>query len=393
MIDHRPVYDDEHRDFRRQVRRFLAAEVAPHFADWEAAEIVPRDLWTKAGAASLLCPQLPEEFGGTGDFRYNAVVIEETSYAGFAGVAGNFTAHSDVAVGYVEEYARPEVQQAWLPKMLSGEAVCSIAMSEPAAGSDLQGLQTRAVRDGDHWVLNGSKTFISNGQHCDVSVVVARTDPDAGSRGFSLFLVEADSPGFVRGRNLAKMGHHCSDTSELFFSDVRVPAAHLLGEEGGGFELMMRQLPQERLIIAVASLAAAQRAFELTVEHVTGRTAFGTTVGAMQHTRFTLADLKADLAVGWAFVDQCLAQNRTGELTAESASIAKLWVTEMQGRLTDRCLQFFGGYGFMQEYEISRAFTDARIQRIYGGSSEIMREIISRSFRPAPARPGPAPGH
>ncbi|MCW2867860.1 MAG: long-chain acyl-CoA dehydrogenase [Marmoricola sp.] len=380
MIGHRPVYDADQKLFRQSARRFVEREIAPHFEDWEAASIVDRSLWNRAGSAGMLCPQVPEEYGGTGDFRYNAVLIEECSYAGFAGPTGNFTAHSDVACGYVLDFGSEEVRTTWLPRMLSGDAVCSIAMSEPSAGSDLRGLRTRAVRDGDHYVLNGSKTFISNGQHCDIAVVVASTDPDAGSRGFSLLLVEADSPGFTRGRNLQKLGHHSADTSELSFVDVRVPVGNLLGDEGRAMEYLMRELPQERLIIAVASIAAAQKAFDVTVEYVGQRKAFGTTVGAMQNTRFTLADLRADLTVGWAYVDQCLTELVAGELTTERASIAKLWVTEMQGRLVDRCLQLFGGYGFMKEYEISRLYADARVQRIYGGSSEIMREIIARSL-------------
>jgi acyl-CoA dehydrogenase len=380
VITHRPVYDADQKIFRRSVKRFLEQEVAPNFERWEADSIVDRELWHKAGQAGLLCPQVPEEYGGTGDFRYNAVVIEECSYAGFAGPTGNFTAHSDVACGYVLDYGSEVICSTWLPQMLSGEAVCSIAMSEPAAGSDLQGLRTRAVRDGDEYVINGQKTFISNGQHCDIAVVVARTDPDAGSRGMSLFLVEADRPGFTRGRNLDKLGHHSADTSELSFVDVRIPAGNLLGEEGRAMEYMMRELPQERLIIAVASLAAAQKAFDITCEYVKNREAFGRMIGSMQHIRFTLADLKAELAVGWAYLDQCLAELVAGELTTERASIAKLWITEMQGRLVDKCLQFFGGYGFMREYEISRLYADARIQRIYGGTSEIMREIVSRSL-------------
>jgi acyl-CoA dehydrogenase len=380
VIGHRPVYDQDHKDFRASVRRFLDQEIAPYFQDWEEAGIVDRDLWSKAGQAGMLCPQVPEEYGGTGDFRFNAVLIEECSYAGFAGPTGNFTAHSDVACGYVLDFGNESIRKTWLPRMLSGEAVCSIAMSEPAAGSDLQGLRTRAVRVGDEFVLNGQKTFISNGQHCDIAVVVARTDPAGGSRAMSLFLVEADRPGFTRGRNLEKLGHHSSDTSELSFVDVHIPAGNLLGEEGRAMEYMMSELPQERLIIAVASIAAAQKAFDVTRDYVESRTAFGRTVGSMQNTRFTLADLKADLAVGWAYVDQCLAELTDGTLTTESASIAKLWVTEMQGRLVDRCLQFFGGYGFMREYEICRLYADARIQRIYGGTSEIMREIISRSL-------------
>jgi len=380
VIGHRPVYTQDHKDFRASVRRFLDQEIAPHFEAWEEASIVDRDLWFRAGEAGMLCPQVPEEYGGTGDFRYNAVLIEECSYAGFAGPTGNFTAHSDVACGYVLDFGSAAIRKTWLPQMLSGKAVCSIAMSEPAAGSDLQGLQTRALRDGDEYVINGQKTFISNGQHCDISVVVARTGSDRGAGNMSLFLVEADRPGFTRGRNLEKLGHHSADTSELSFEDVRIPAENLLGEEGRAMEYMMRKLPQERLIIAVASIAAAQKAFDLTCEYVGTRTAFGKTVGSMQNTRFALADLKADLSVGWAYVDQCLGELTAGTVSTERASIAKLWVTEMQGRLVDRCVQFFGGYGFMREYEICRMYADARVQRIYGGTSEIMREIIARSL-------------
>lgn len=328
----------------------------------------------------MLCPQLPEQYGGTGDFRFNAVFVEECSYAGFAGPTGNFTAHSDVACGYVLNFGSEEVKDRWLPRMMSGEAVCSIAMSEPDAGSDLQRLRTQARREGDEWVINGQKTFISNGQHCDIAVVVARTSPERSGHALSIFLVEADRPGFTRGRNLQKLGHHSADTSELSFTDVRVPAGNLMGEVGGGMAQMMKELPQERLIIAVASIAAAQRAFDLTCDYVATRQAFGKPVGTMQNTRFRLADLQADLEVGWAYVDQCLGELATGSLTTERASVAKLWVTEMQGRLVDTCLQFFGGYGFMKEYEISRLYADARIQRIYGGSSEIMREIIGRSL-------------
>jgi alkylation response protein AidB-like acyl-CoA dehydrogenase len=377
MLPHRPVFDDDQRQFRESVRRFVAEEIAPNFEAWEETGLVDRDLWRKAGAAGLLCPQVPEEYGGiSGDFRFNAVVIEECSHAGFAGPAGNFTAHSDVSCGYVLTYGNEDIRQKWLPRMVSGEAVCAIAMSEPSGGSDLQALRTRAVRDGDEFVISGSKTFISNGQHCDIAVVVAGTD----AKSKSLFLVETDRPGFRRGRNLDKLGHLSADTSEMFFDEVRVPAANLLGKEGGAMAAMMAELPQERLIIAVASIAAAQKAFDITRDYVRERHAFGQAVGEMQNTRFKLADLKAELQVGWAFVDQCLAQLVRKELTSADASIAKLWVSEMHGRVVDQCVQFFGGYGFMREYEICRLYADARIQRIYGGTSEIMREIIARSL-------------
>lgn len=379
MLRNRQIYDADQRAFRDSVRTFLDREVRPHFEAWESAGIVDRSFWKSAGAAGLLCAQAPTEFGGGEDFRFNAVVIEETSYAGFGGPAANLTGHSDVAASYVQHYASDDLRSTWLPRMMSGEAVCAIAMSEPAAGSDLRGLRARAVRDGDHYVVNGSKIFVSNGQHCDIVVTVVQTVEPGQDPAMSLLLIEADRPGVNRGAKLSKIGHASSDTSELFFDDVRVPVANLIGEPGKAMRMMMTQLPQERLSIAVASMAAAQKAYDITYDYVADRKAFGTTIGAMQNTRFRLADVKADLAVGWAYLDQCLAELSTGELTAENASIAKLWITEMQGRVVDQCLQFFGGYGFMHEYEISRLYLDARVQRIYGGTSEIMREIVSRT--------------
>lgn len=380
MLSSRTIYDDDQRAFRDTVRSFLAREVAPNFEKWESTGIVDRSFWSRAGQAGLLCAQVPVSYGGGEDFRFNAVVIEETSYAGYGGPAANLTGHSDVATSYLQHYASERLRDLWLPKMVAGEAVCAIAMSEPAAGSDLRGLRARAVRDGDEYVVNGSKTFVSNGQHCDIVVAVVQTGDSPEAHEMSLVLIEADRPGFRRGTKLAKIGHASSDTSELFFDDVRVPADNLIGEPGAAMRMMMTQLPQERLSIAVASMAAAQKAFDITRDYAAGRKAFGTTIGAMQNTRFHLADIKADLAVGWAFLDKCLAEVATHDLTAENASIAKLWITEMQGRVVDQCLQYFGGYGFMQEYEISRLYLDARVQRIYGGTSEIMREIISRKL-------------
>ncbi len=377
----RAIYDENHALFRETARRFAAKEIAPHFDRWERDGVVDRDYWAKGGAAGLLCPQVPEDFGGVGgDFKYNAIVIEELWYAGFAGPAANFSVHSDVCCGYLMSYGTQEQKQRWLPAMVSGDAVCAIAMTEPGTGSDLQGIRTRARRDGDDWVISGQKTFISNGQLCDLVIVVTRSDPAAGSRGLSLILVETDRPGFRRGRNLEKLGHHSADTSELFFDDVRVPAGNLLGQEGGAMGHLMTELPQERLTIAVQSMASAQKAFDLTRDYVQQRTAFGKPIGEMQNTRFKLADLKADLSVGWAYIDQCIASLVKRELTTYDASTAKLWATEMHGRVVDQCLQFFGGYGFMREYEICRLYADARVQRIYGGTSEIMRELIARNL-------------
>ena len=381
MLPYRAVYDEEHNQFRETVRRFAATKIAPEFARWEDAGIIDRSLWDASGDAGLLCAQVPEEFGGVGgDFRLNAIVIEELSYSGFAGPATDLSVHNDVCCGYLLSYGSPEQKRKWLPRMVSGNAVCAIAMTEPGTGSDLQGIHTRAVRDGPDYVISGQKTFISNGQMCDLVIVVVRTNPDGGSRGMSLILVETDRPGFRRGQNLEKLGHLSSDTSEMFFDDVRVPASNLLGAEGGAMGALMSELPQERLAIALHSIAAAQKAFDLTKDYVRQRNAFGSPIGDFQNTRFKLADLKSDLSVGWAYVDQCLREHMNHELTTYAASTAKLWVTEMHGRVVDQCLQFFGGYGFMREYEICRLYADARILRIYGGTSEIMRELISRNL-------------
>ena len=381
MLQNRPVFDEEHALLRESVRRFAAAKIQPHFGEWEEDGIIDRSLWPAAGKAGLLCAQVPEQYGGIGgDFRHNAVVIEELSYSGFAGPATDFSVHSDVCCGYLLHYGSDEQKKKWLPRMVTGETVCAIAMTEPGTGSDLQGIRTKAVRDGDEYVISGQKTFISNGQMCDLVIVVVRTNPDGGSRGMSLVLVETDRAGFRHGRNLEKRGHLSSDTSELFFDQVRVPVSNLLGSEGGAMGALMSELPQERLTIALHSIAAAQKAFDITKDYVQERKAFGQPIGTFQNTRFRLADLKSDLAVGWAYVDQCLREHVRGELTTYAASTAKLWTTEMHGRLVDQCLQFFGGYGFMREYEICRLFADARVLRIYGGTSEIMRELISRSL-------------
>jgi len=381
MPSHRAVYNSDHELFRDAVRAFIGREIAPHFARWEAAGIVDRSLWTRAGEAGLLCPQVPEDYGGAGgSFRHNAIVGEELSYAGYAGPLSNFSVHSDVCTGYIQHLGSEEQKRQWLPRMASGETVCAIAMTEPGAGSDLQGVKTRAVRDGEQLRVTGAKTFISNGQHADLVIVVARTSDAPGSRGISLVLVETERAGFRRGRNLDKLGHLSADTSEMFFDDVVVPASNLLGREGAGFASLMNELPQERLTLAISSMGAAQRAFDITCDYVRGRKAFGQAVMEFQNTRYKLADLKAELSVGWAFADQCIDKHDRGALTSADASIAKLWCSEMHGRLVDQCLQFFGGYGFMREYEICRLYADARVQRIYGGTSEIMRELISRNL-------------
>lgn len=381
MLTNRPVYDEEHALFRDAVRGFIKAEITPHFERWEQDGVVDRRYWEAGGEAGLLCAQIPEAYGGPGgDFRHNAVVIEEIAYAGCAGPATNYSVHSDVCAGYLLSAGTEPQKQHWLPRMVAGQVVCAVAMTEPGTGSDLQAVKTRAVREGDTYRINGSKTFISNGQHCDLVIVVARTSDTPGAKGISLILVETDRPGFRRGRKLHKLGHLSSDTSEMFFDDVVVPVSNLMGGEGTGFATLMNELPQERLIISVQSMAAAQKAFDITCEYVRSRSAFGKPIADFQNTRYRLADLKADLLVGWSFVDQCLARHVRHELTPLEASTAKLWCSEMHGRVVDYCLQLHGGYGFMREYEICRLYADARVQRIYGGTSEIMRELISRNL-------------
>lgn len=367
--------------FRDNVRKFMEKEIAPHYDKWEKDEILPREVWTKLGENGFLCVDVPEEYGGFGaNFRLSAVIVEEASRAGFGGLASNLSVHSDIVAPYILHLGTEEQKHAWLPKMVTGEAVGAIGMTEPGAGSDLQGMKTKAEKDGDDYLINGQKTFITNGQHCDVIVLATKTDPNAGSRGMSLFTVDCSLPGFERGRNLEKMGHHAADTSELFFQDVRVGADQILGGEGRGFANLMNELPRERLILALGALAACEGMIERTVEYVKERKAFGMSVAQFQNTRFKLAELDAQVRVNRAFCAQCADEYDRGELTAVNASVAKLTGTELQGKIADECLQLHGGYGYMQEYPISRDYVDARIQRIYGGTSEIMKEIIARDI-------------
>ncbi len=378
MLPRRDIYAEEHEIFRDSVRKFLAAECRPYREEWRKAGTSPRSFWRKCGEAGLLCPDLPEEYGGSGgDFRFNCIVDEEMAYGG-AAVA--LSVHSDIVAPYILHYGAQELKEAWLPKMVSGEAIGAIAMTEPGTGSDLQAVQTTAVRDGNHYVITGQKTFISNGQNADIVIVVAKTDPEAGAHGISLILVEADRPGFRRGRNLEKMGQKEADTSELFFDEVRVPITNCIGVENQGFIYLMQQLPQERLVIAVAAAAAARRAFDITVDYVKERKAFGRPIAKFQNTRFKLADMLTEIEVGQAFVDQCIRKHLQGALSPAEAAMAKLWLTEMQGRVVDECVQLHGGYGYMMEYEIAHHYTGARVQRIYGGTSEIMKELISRAI-------------
>lgn len=372
------AYTEEHEQFRDMVRKFLAANYLPHLARWEEQHVIDRSFWLACGAAGLLCPTVPETDGGLGlDFRYNAIIDEELGYHGF--MPGTVL-QSDITVDYFVKYGSAEQKRRYLPQMLSGELITAIAMTEPETGSDLQAIRTTARRDGDGFIVNGAKTYISNGQTADLVIVVAKTAPELGGRGISLVLVEADRPGFRRGRNLDKIGLHSADTSELFFQDVRVPADNVLGQENDGFKYLMSGLSQERLTIAVTAQAGAQRAFDEAVAFTRDRKAFGRTVIEFQNTRFTLADLKAQLQVGWAHLDWAILRHVAGELTAAEASAAKYWHTEMQWRVVDAALQLHGGAGYMNEYTIARLWRDARAQRIYGGTSEIMREVVGRDL-------------
>ena len=368
--------------FRENVKRFIAAEVTPHYEQWEKDEIFPRELWNNLGEQGLLSVDLPEAYGGFGtNFLFSMVIAEEFSRANCGGLGGPMMVHSDIVCHYILNNGSEEQKQHYLPKMVSGECVGAVAMTEPGAGSDLQGVRTTAKKDGDDYIINGSKTFITNGQHCDVVIVVARTNLDvSGSKGTTLFLVDANTPGFQRGRNLEKIGLHASDTSELFFEDVRVPASSILGDLDRGFAVLMGELQRERLSLAVSAVAAAEGVLEETVEYVKERRAFGAPLAALQNTRFKLAEAATDIRIHRSFVNECKDLFMRDELDVATVSMAKVSTTEMQGRVADTCLQMHGGYGYMREYGVSRAFVDARVQRIYGGTSEIMKELIGRSL-------------
>jgi alkylation response protein AidB-like acyl-CoA dehydrogenase len=377
----RTLYESEHEQFRDSFRRFLDAEAVPYYQQWEHDGQIDRALWNKAGAQGFLCPTVSETYGGAGaDYRYNLIVGEELSEKGFSGIG--FILHSDIVVPYLENVGTEEQKQKYLPGCISGEIVTAIAMTEPGTGSDLQGIRTSASDQGDHYLLNGSKTFISSGQQADIVIVVCRTnpDPEAGAKAFSLLIVEAGMPGFERGRNLDKIGQKAADTSELFFHDVRVPKENLLGQEGMGFMYLMQELPQERLTIAASAISATEAALRMTVDYVKERQAFGKRVADFQHTQFSLAQLDAEVSAMRVFIDRCSELHLTGDLTTVEASKAKLLATELQGKVVDQCLQMHGGYGYMSEYPIARAYADARVQRIYGGTSEIMKLIIGREL-------------
>ncbi|OWK29719.1 acyl-CoA dehydrogenase family protein [Sphingomonas mucosissima] len=380
QIAGRFAYNEDHEAFRQTVRSFLAKEGVPYADQWEKDRLVPKSFWQKAGEVGMLCPTVPEEYGGLGlDFGYNAIVDEEMAYSG---VPAGFSLQSDIVAGYMEHYGSEEQKKEWLPKMVSGDVITAIAMTEPGTGSDLQSIRTTAKKDGNHYVINGSKTYITNGQNTDLTLVVAKTDPDAqpAYKGMSIILVESDREGFSKGRKLDKIGQDAADTSELFFEDVRVPITNCLGEEGMGFIYLMSQLPQERLSIAVSTHASAQKAFDDTVAFVKERKAFKGTVFDFQNTKFVLADLKAKLQIGWAHLDWAIARHLKGELTNEEGAAAKLWHTDLQWEVMDKCLQLHGGAGYMNEYPIAKMWRGARVSRIYGGTNEIMKEVISRKL-------------
>jgi alkylation response protein AidB-like acyl-CoA dehydrogenase len=378
----RDLYDDEHLAFGESFASFIQKELAPHYLDWEQAGLAPREIFTAAGRYGFLGMAIPERFGGGGttDFRFNQIISEELAGAGIGGAGLGLTLHNDITTPYFIEYCDDEQSARWLPGIASGELITAIAMTEPGTGSDLAGIATTARRDGEEYVVNGSKTFITNGINSDLVIVAAKTDPAERHAGISLLVVERDMDGFDRGRNLDKIGLHSQDTAELFFNDVRVPATNLLGEEGQGFHQLTANLAQERLSIAVAGVAAAGAALRWTIDYVQERTAFGKPIATFQNTKFVLAEVTTEVDIGQAYVDQCVLRLNAGSLTAAEAAQAKYWCTELQQRAVDRCLQLFGGYGYMLEYPIARAYADARITSIYGGTTEVMKTIIAKSI-------------
>lgn len=376
----RTLFSEEHELYRDQVRRFIEREIMPHHAKWEKDQIVPRTVWLAAGEAGLLCPSIPAEHGGAGGDRlHSTVVIEELARAGATGPG--FALHSDIVAPYILAYGTAEQREKYLPAMTRGEIIGAIAMTEPGAGSDLQGVRTTAIQHGNGgYVLNGSKTFITNGQNADVVIVVAKTDPALGAKGITLFLVDAGTPGFSKGQNLEKLGLHAQDTSELFFQDVELSNSARLGGEGQGFVLLMKELGWERLQIAIGAISASEAALEWTVGYVRERKVFRQTVFDFQTTKHKLAELKTEIQIGRVFIDRCIQQMMEGGLDPIDAAMAKYWATDLQCKVMDECLQLHGGYGFMWEYPITRAYADARVQRIYGGTNEIMKELIARTL-------------
>jgi alkylation response protein AidB-like acyl-CoA dehydrogenase len=373
------IFRPEHQDFRASVRTFLEKEVKPFHARWEEQGFVDRDVWLKAGELGFLCASMPEEYGGAGaDRLFSVVMIEEISRANATGLG--FGLHSEIVAPYLLRYGSEAQKLRYLPAMARGELIGAIAMSEPGAGSDLQGIRSTALWQDDHYLLNGSKTFITNGWHADLVITVAKTKPDAGAKGTSLMLVERGMPGFERGKRLKKVGLHAQDTSELFFSNVRLGPEHLLGQENNGFIYLMQELPWERLQIAIQAMATARAAIEWTQAYCTERKVFGQQVASFQNTRFKLAEMHTEVTIGQTFVDECLRKLLAGELDTATASMAKYWCSDLQCKVVDECVQLHGGYGYVWEYPIAQAYADARVQRIYGGTNEIMKEVIARSM-------------
>jgi len=382
----RKLFNSDHDLFRDTVRRFIEEHVTPFHAQWEKDGQVPKDLWIKAGQLGLLCCNVPEEFGGMGgDFLHSTILIEEMARAGTTGPT--FYLHSDIVAPYLVDFGTEEQKQKWLPKMATGEVIGALGMSEPSGGSDVQNIRTQAIRDGDSYVINGQKVFITNGHTADILVLACKTDPTARGKGVSLIIVETNTPGFTRGRKLEKMGCKAQDTSELFFSDVRVPASNLIGAEGGGFAMLMTQLAQERLVQAIRGVSSSEAALQWTKEYAVDRKMFGQTLADFQNTRFKLAGLTAEVLAQRVFVDRCIEMHLKGEFDAVDAACAKLVTTELQGKVMDECLQFFGGWGYMWEYPIARAFADARMCRLGGGAAEVMRQIIGNSILPKVNQP------
>jgi len=375
----RTLFSADHEGFRDTLRKFLEKESVPHHAQWEEDGQVSRELWLKAGENGFLCPTLPEEYGGPGaDYLYSIIVMEEIARMGQSGIGWGL--HTDIVAPYIEHYGNAAMKARLLPKMVTGELIGAIAMTEPGGGSDLQAVKTTAIDKGDHYLLNGSKTFITNGQMADIVIVVAKTDPTQGAKGISLFVVERGMPGFERGRNLHKVGMKAQDTSELFFNDVKVPKDNLIGVEGMGFVYLMQELPQERLGIAVNAVAQMEGALQLTLDYVRERKAFGKRVGDFQNTQYKLAEIHTKIEVARTYVDRCIELHMQKKLDIQSAAAAKYWVTDLQFEVADECVQLFGGYGYMWEYPIARMWADCRVQRIYGGTNEIMKGIIARTL-------------
>ncbi|HZU68925.1 MAG TPA: acyl-CoA dehydrogenase family protein [Ktedonobacteraceae bacterium] len=378
----RTIFTEEHAMFRDTFRHFVEKEMVPYIGQWEKDGIVSRELWLKAGEQGFLGLNVPEEYGGAGinDFAFNAIMTEETTRAGVASAGAGFGLHNDVVLPYFLSLATEQQKRRWLPGMCTGELITAIAMTEPDTGSDLAAVRTTAIRHRDTYILNGQKTFITNGILSDIVIVVAKTQPELGHKGISLIVVERGMEGFNRGRNLEKMGLKAQDTAELSFEDLHVSVDNVLGEEGKGFYYLMRNLAQERLSVAVAAVAACETALEITLDYCKQRTAFGKPIGSFQNSRFKLAEMKTEIEIGRVFVDRCIEELNAGELTAETASMAKWWTTDLQKRVLDQCVQLHGGYGYMLEYPIARAYLDARVTSIYAGTNEIMKEIIGRSL-------------